>query len=152
MIRLIFVFVFIWCSSNRALFKYDFDTVQMVFIWNWTIHCLGLHISSFSRRYHWVQEIMLSVSYILNVHLFVSNLFILRFCSQATLIVDNIHLHILPSMNPDGYSLRKRGNANNIDLNRDFPDQVSWCIVILHIAVYIGFWEIFPSFQTFACC
>ncbi|CAI9771409.1 unnamed protein product [Fraxinus pennsylvanica] len=41
----------------------------------------------------------------------------------ATLIVDNIHLHILPSMNPDGYSLRKRGNANNIDLNRDFPDQ-----------------------------
>ncbi|PHT50550.1 hypothetical protein CQW23_10297 [Capsicum baccatum] len=41
----------------------------------------------------------------------------------ATLIVDNVHLHILPSMNPDGFSLRKRGNANNIDLNRDFPDQ-----------------------------
>ncbi|KAL2471684.1 carboxypeptidase D [Abeliophyllum distichum] len=41
----------------------------------------------------------------------------------ATLIVDNVHLHILPSMNPDGYSLRKRGNAHNIDLNRDFPDQ-----------------------------
>lgn len=43
----------------------------------------------------------------------------------ATLIVDNVHLHILPSMNPDGFSLRRRGNANNIDLNRDFPDQVS---------------------------
>lgn len=43
---------------------------------------------------------------------------------QATLIVDNVHLHILPSMNPDGYSMRSRGNANNIDLNRDFPDQV----------------------------
>ncbi|KAK9943753.1 hypothetical protein M0R45_009351 [Rubus argutus] len=41
----------------------------------------------------------------------------------ATLIVDNAHLHILPSMNPDGFSLRRRGNANNIDLNRDFPDQ-----------------------------
>lgn len=41
----------------------------------------------------------------------------------ATLIVDNVHLHILPSMNPDGFSLRRRGNANNIDLNRDFPDQ-----------------------------
>ncbi|MFS7912825.1 putative metallocarboxypeptidase D [Helianthus anomalus] len=41
----------------------------------------------------------------------------------ATLIVDNVHLHILPSMNPDGYSLRRRGNANNVDLNRDFPDQ-----------------------------
>jgi carboxypeptidase D len=27
-------------------------------------------------------------------------------------------------MNPDGFALRWRGNANNIDLNRDFPDQV----------------------------
>ncbi|KAJ6774035.1 PROTEASE M14 CARBOXYPEPTIDASE [Salix purpurea] len=43
--------------------------------------------------------------------------------SLARLIVENIHLHILPSMNPDGYFLRRRGNANNIDLNRDFPDQ-----------------------------
>ncbi|KAM7277643.1 hypothetical protein ACFE04_004777 [Oxalis oulophora] len=41
----------------------------------------------------------------------------------ARLIVDKVHLHILPSMNPDGYTLRRRGNANNIDLNRDFPDQ-----------------------------
>ncbi|XP_021737639.1 carboxypeptidase SOL1-like isoform X1 [Chenopodium quinoa] len=41
----------------------------------------------------------------------------------ATFIVKNVHLHILPSMNPDGYALRKRGNAKNIDLNRDFPDQ-----------------------------
>ncbi|XP_057490376.1 carboxypeptidase SOL1 isoform X2 [Actinidia eriantha] len=43
----------------------------------------------------------------------------------VTLIVNNVHLHILPSMNPDGFSLRRRGNANNIDLNRDFPDQFS---------------------------
>ncbi|CAA0842000.1 carboxypeptidase D- putative [Striga hermonthica] len=41
----------------------------------------------------------------------------------VTLIVDNVHLHILPTMNPDGFSLRRRGNANSIDLNRDFPDQ-----------------------------
>ncbi|KAF8697640.1 hypothetical protein HU200_035829 [Digitaria exilis] len=41
----------------------------------------------------------------------------------ATLIVENMHLHILPAMNPDGFALRWRGNANNIDLNRDFPDQ-----------------------------
>ncbi|XP_039806484.1 carboxypeptidase SOL1-like [Panicum virgatum] len=41
----------------------------------------------------------------------------------ATLIVENMHLHILPTMNPDGFALRWRGNANNIDLNRDFPDQ-----------------------------
>ncbi|PPD98456.1 hypothetical protein GOBAR_DD04496 [Gossypium barbadense] len=39
------------------------------------------------------------------------------------LIVDKVHLHILPSMNPDGFSFRRRGNANNVDLNRDFPDQ-----------------------------
>ncbi|MBA0837490.1 hypothetical protein Goarm_009642, partial [Gossypium armourianum] len=38
------------------------------------------------------------------------------------LIVDKVHLHILPSMNPDGFSFRRRGNANNVDLNRDFPD------------------------------
>ncbi|XP_024972719.1 carboxypeptidase SOL1 [Cynara cardunculus var. scolymus] len=41
----------------------------------------------------------------------------------ATLIVEKVHLHILPSMNPDGFSLRRRGNAKGIDLNRDFPDQ-----------------------------
>ncbi|KAG0495947.1 hypothetical protein HPP92_000638 [Vanilla planifolia] len=28
-----------------------------------------------------------------------------------------------PSMNPDGFAMRRRGNANNVDLNRDFPDQ-----------------------------
>ncbi|ONM03035.1 Carboxypeptidase SOL1 [Zea mays] len=42
---------------------------------------------------------------------------------KATLIVENMHLHILPTMNPDGFALRWHGNANNIDLNRDFPDQ-----------------------------
>ncbi|KAJ8479602.1 hypothetical protein OPV22_023329 [Ensete ventricosum] len=41
----------------------------------------------------------------------------------ATLIVKHVHLHILPTMNPDGFALRRRGNANNVDLNRDFPDQ-----------------------------
>ncbi|GAB4845184.1 suppressor of los1-1 [Ancistrocladus abbreviatus] len=41
----------------------------------------------------------------------------------ATQIVEHVHLHILPSMNPDGFALKRRGNANNIDLNRDFPDQ-----------------------------
>lgn len=47
--------------------------------------------------------------------------------SQATLIVDKLHLHLLPSMNPDGFAAvpkPKRNNAHDIDLNRDFPDQV----------------------------
>lgn len=51
---------------------------------------------------------------------------------QVNLIVENVHLHILPSMNPDGFSLRRRGNANGIDLNRDFPDQVT----LLHCWFY----------------
>ncbi|PWZ27623.1 Carboxypeptidase SOL1 [Zea mays] len=42
---------------------------------------------------------------------------------KATLIIENMHLHILTTMNPDGFALRWRGNANNIVLNRDFPDQ-----------------------------
>lgn len=43
----------------------------------------------------------------------------------ATLIVKNLHLHLLPSMNPDGFQLKSRMNANDVDLNRDFPDQFS---------------------------
>lgn len=45
---------------------------------------------------------------------------------QATLIVDKLHLHLLPSMNPDGFAAKPnpmRNNAQNVDLNRDFPDQ-----------------------------
>nr|PNR52476.1 hypothetical protein PHYPA_008850 [Physcomitrium patens] len=45
---------------------------------------------------------------------------------KATLIVDKLHLHLLPSMNPDGFAAKPnpmRNNAQNVDLNRDFPDQ-----------------------------
>lgn len=61
------------------------------------------------------------------MHLIVpcSSSWLFLFNTQATLIVNNVHLHILPSMNPDGFDMRRRGNANNVDLNRDFPDQVS---------------------------
>jgi carboxypeptidase D len=45
---------------------------------------------------------------------------------QATFIVQNVHLHLLPSMNPDGFERKSRNNANDVDLNRDFPDQVGF--------------------------
>ena len=43
---------------------------------------------------------------------------------QATNIVNEVDLWIIPLMNPDGYdrSPRTRTNANGVDLNRDFPD------------------------------
>ena len=47
-------------------------------------------------------------------------------------IIDNTRIHLMPSMNPDGYEAAVEGtqqdgpgrlNRNGIDLNRDFPDQ-----------------------------
>ncbi|XP_067684519.1 carboxypeptidase D-like [Haliotis asinina] len=49
-----------------------------------------------------------------------------------TLMVDLTRIHIMPTMNPDGYEIavegdiqgvRGRPNSHNMDLNRNFPDQ-----------------------------
>ncbi len=42
--------------------------------------------------------------------------------AYLTKLVDTTQIYILPSMNPDGAALIQRGNANWVDLNRDFPD------------------------------
>ncbi len=41
---------------------------------------------------------------------------------RVTNIVNSMELWIVPLMNPDGFVLNRRENANWIDLNRDFPD------------------------------
>lgn len=41
---------------------------------------------------------------------------------QARRIVNDLHLWLVPAMNPDGFAANKRENSNGIDLNRDFPD------------------------------
>lgn len=51
---------------------------------------------------------------------------------EVTQLVNSTRIHILPSMNPDGYEMALEGdrtgytgrnNSNNYDLNRNFPDQ-----------------------------
>lgn len=51
---------------------------------------------------------------------------------RITKLIDTTRIHLLPSMNPDGYELAVEGdassgvgrkNSNSFDLNRNFPDQ-----------------------------
>jgi carboxypeptidase D len=51
---------------------------------------------------------------------------------RVTRIINTTNIFIMPSMNPDGFEVARegdcqgmtgRGNANSIDLNRNFPDQ-----------------------------
>lgn len=42
--------------------------------------------------------------------------------TEITHLIDHSEIFIMPSMNPDGFELGTRFNANSKDLNRNFPD------------------------------
>lgn len=44
---------------------------------------------------------------------------------EITSLVNNTEIYIMPTLNPDGFELRRRSNANWYDLNRDFPDFIT---------------------------
>jgi len=41
--------------------------------------------------------------------------------SRVTRLLDRVDIHIMPTMNPDGFEKKTRENANGVDLNRGFP-------------------------------
>ena len=43
---------------------------------------------------------------------------------RVTRILDNTEVHLVPSMNPDGFEVVTRGNYNQVDLNRAFPGKM----------------------------
>jgi carboxypeptidase D len=59
---------------------------------------------------------------------------------DVTRLVNSVHIYIMPTMNPDGYELGTRENANRIDLNRNFPDRFTPGISLTTDpdSVYIG--------------
>lgn len=55
-----------------------------------------------------------------------------QYNDRITKLIETTRIHLLPSMNPDGYEYSMEGdassnvgrkNANMVDLNRNFPDQ-----------------------------
>lgn len=42
---------------------------------------------------------------------------------RASTVLSKVDLWLVPTVNPDGYAIHRRENANSVDLNRDFPDR-----------------------------
>ena len=40
---------------------------------------------------------------------------------EVSRLLDTTEIHLLPSVNPDGYEAERRTNMNDLDLNREFP-------------------------------
>lgn len=43
--------------------------------------------------------------------------------NDRTGLMNNTEVYLLPRLNPDGFALQQRANANGVDLNRNFPDR-----------------------------
>lgn len=43
---------------------------------------------------------------------------------RAKRIVTDMHLFLVPTANPDGFTAKRRENSRLVDLNRDFPDPI----------------------------
>ena len=54
---------------------------------------------------------------------------------RVTRILDNTEVHLVPSMNPDGFEVVKRENHNKVDLNRNFPGRL--CFIVNNICYKI---------------
>lgn len=63
---------------------------------------------------------------------------------EITKLVENTEIHVMPSMNPDGFEkaytpnnwpscdgVNGRNNARNVDLNRDFPTWHDFKVMML---------------------
>lgn len=44
---------------------------------------------------------------------------------DLTALVNDVEMHFMPMMNPDGHTSGNRFNANGTDLNRNFPDRIT---------------------------
>lgn len=45
------------------------------------------------------------------------------YVDEASKLLTSIRVTVVPTINPDGFALRRRENVRGTDLNRDFPDQ-----------------------------
>lgn len=115
-----------WRAAYPAIFQYD--SIGM------SVQGRPLLVCKISDNVN-VDEPEIEVKYVANMHgdEVVGKENCLRFIEELligygtdpelTLLVDDYEMWFLPCMNPDGLALVRRGNANNVDLNRDFPDR-----------------------------
>jgi protein MpaA len=59
---------------------------------------------------------------------------------------DNAEIYLLPCLNPAGFTLNRRENADGIDLNRDYRNSKS-----AEIRAHIAWLELQPKFDLYLC-